>query len=195
MSDNNQNRILIRKLRKGDIFSFDEIYHKHNRKIFAYSLSYLKSKEDAEGVVQEVFMNLWRKCADLNEEQDLNSYLFAITFNAIRKRFRKLERERKYIKNYAKTLNNIGDETTDTDVEYNNLLELTKKAINKLPPRQKTIYLLSNEEGLTNEEISKRLKISKKTVENHLHRAKTYLKQVIQDERLITLLFCWMFIQ
>ncbi len=67
MPKEEHNKKLIRNLQKGDVFSFDEVYKKFNRKIYFFSLSYLKNKDDAEGVVQEVFLNLWRKRADLKD--------------------------------------------------------------------------------------------------------------------------------
>jgi len=176
MQEETNYKKLVRELRKGDPFSFNEIFNKFNKKIYFLSLGYLKSKEDAEGIVQEVFMTLWRKRAELKEEHNISSYLFTITFNAIKKRFRKLSREKKYIKSYVQTLN-IAEDYTNIEVDNNSFLELAKKAISKLPPQQKTIYRLINEEGLTISEISDRLNISKKTVENHLHRAKTFLKK------------------
>ncbi len=193
MADNSNIKELIRNLRRGDVFSFDEIYFKYNRKIYTFSLSYLKSIEEAEGVVQEVFMNLWRKRADLNEQYNFNSYLFTITFNAIRRRFQDSAREKKHLENYAKTLPETQVQE-NIEVEYNNLLELLMKAIDKLPPQQKEVFLLCNKEGLSNDQISTKLNISKKTVENHLHRAKKKLKQVIEDKRLITFLFICLFI-
>jgi RNA polymerase sigma-70 factor (family 1) len=193
LSDNANIKQLVKNLKKGVIFSFDKIYHKYNRKIYSFSLSYLKNKEDAEDVVQEVFMNLWRKRSDLKEQYNLNSYLFTITFNAIRRRFQDSARDKKYLENYAKTIP-VDQDRENTDIEYNNLLELVNKVIEKLPPQQKKVFLLCNKEGLSNGEISDKLHISKKTVENHLHRAKKFLKQAVEDERLITLLFICLFI-
>ena len=193
MSEKVIDRDLVKRLKGGDVFSFDEIYEKFSKKIYSFSLSYLKNKEDAEEIVQEVFMNLWRRRAELKEQYNIDSYLFKITFNAVRGHFRKLSRERKHLKNFAKTVK-VGEDTTNTDVEYNNLIELTEIAVNKLPPRQKKVYQLSAQQGLTNEEISKKLKISKKTVENHLQRARTFLRNTLEDDKLITLLFIWLFI-
>jgi len=181
MQEETNYKQLIRELRKGDVFSFNEIFNKFNRKIYYFSLGYLKSKEDAEGIVQEVFMTLWRKRAELREDHSISSYLFTITFNAVKKRFRKLSREKKYIKSYVQTLN-IAEDYTNIEIDNNSFLELVKRAINKLPPRQKTVYRLSNEEGLTISEISDRLNISKKTVENHLYEAKAFLKKQLMRQ-------------
>ena len=51
-------KLIIKKLKEGDILSFDYIFKKYNKKVYYFAISYLKSKEEAEDVVQEVFMNL-----------------------------------------------------------------------------------------------------------------------------------------
>ena len=194
MSEEQQTQKLIKRLKRGDTFAFDEIYRKYTKKIYSISLSYLKNKEDAEGVVQEVFLNLWRKRADLKDQSNFDAYLFTITYNTIRKRFRKLSRERKYQENYSRTIS-IGDDSTNAEIEYKNLVELAETAISRLSERQKEVYHLNMQEGMTSEEISKKLGISRRTVENHLYRAKAYLKKSLSDSRLISILFVWFFIR
>lgn len=187
-------RQLIQDLIKGDIFAFDEVFRKYNKKIYAISYSYLKNKEDAEGVVQTVFLNLWKKRADLKEQYNIDSYLFTITYNTIRKSFRKLTRERTFQEEYRKFFS-INDDSTSMEIEYKNLLELADMTIDRLPERQKTVYHLNMREGLTCEEIAKKLGISRRTAENHLHRAKACLKKALADNRFLSILFVWMFIQ
>ena len=194
MSGEEHYKKIIRSLQKGDVISFDEVYREYNKKIYSFSLSYLKNKEDAEGVVQEVFLALWRKRAELKSEYDIGSYLFKITYNAIRKHFRKVSRERKYLDDYGKTIRK-DDDSTNADIEYKSMLEVAETAITKLPPRMKMVYHLSMREGLTSEEIAKKLRISSRTVENHLYRAKTSLKKAFSDNRLISALFICLFIQ
>ena len=174
------NTKLIKDMRRGDVYSFDEIYKKYNKKIYSFSLKFLKNKEDAENVVQELFLNLWRKRADLKDQYNFDSYLFTITYNMIRKHFRKLQREEKYHADYGKSIPLV-DDSTNTDVEYNNLIELAEAAINHLPARQKEVYHLSMKKGLTSKEISIKLGISKRTVENHKHRAKAYLRKAFSN--------------
>ncbi len=194
MSEEERYKKLIRNLRKGDVFAFEEVFKKYNRKIYSFSISYLKNKEDAEGVVQDVFLSLWRKRVDLKDQHNIGSYLFTITYNAVRKHFRQLSRERKHIEDYGKIIQ-VDDDSTRADIEFGNLMDIAKAAINQLPTKQKTVYQLSMQEGLTSMEIAKKLGISRRTVENHLHRAKAYLKKVFSDNKLITLLFFWLFIQ
>lgn len=194
MSSKQIDKKLIQDLIKGDPFAFDEIYKLYSKKIYLLSLSYLKNKQDAEGVVQEVFLNLWRKRHDTKDQFSFDSYLFTITYNTIRNRFRKLSRDRNHQEVYGTTIS-LEDYSTSTEIEYKNMMEQAEIAINRLPERQKAVYFLNMREGLTTEEISKRLGISKRTVENHLHRAKTYLKKALSDNRLISILYILLFIQ
>ncbi len=194
MPETNKEHNLIKNLIKGDAHSFDEIYELYNKRVYAFSFRNLKNKEDAEGVVQEVFLNLWKDRIKLKELKSLDAWIFTISFNVIRRHFRKLTRERKHLEKFKETtLTN--DSSTITEVEYHDLLEKAEKIVEKLPPRQKTIYMLSKKEGLSNTEISKKLNITKKTVENYLTYAKAFIKKKLVNERLLTLLFFWLFIK
>ena len=190
----NDEHSLIRNLVKGDALSFDQIFSKYNKKVYAFSLRNMKSKEDAESVVQEVFVNLWTDHEKLKEIKNLDAWIFMICFNTIRKHFRQLMREKKHLQKFA-AYSFEDDNTTVTETEYNDLLEKAEKIIDRLPDRQKTIFLLSKKEGLSNDEISSRLNITKKTVENYLTNAKSAIKKAMVDEGLLSLLFYWLFIK
>lgn len=191
---NQKEKNLVQDLKKGNVHSFDELFKSFNKKIYYFSLSYLKSKEEAEDIVQEVFLSLWKNRANLNIQSDFQAYLFTITFNAIKKRFRKFERERKHLEAYFPSVR-LNENDSDAATAYDFLNELLKESLEQLPPRQKEIFLLSKEGGLTAEEIAEKLKISKRTVENHLFRAKAFLKNILVDERLLTILFFWIFVK
>lgn len=185
---------LIQKLIGGDASAFDIIFEKYNKKVYSFSISNLKNKEDAEGVVQEVFYCLWNERAKLKVVKSLDAWIFTISFNLIRKHFRKLVRERKTLRNFSEITSSY-DTSTDTAVEYSDLLEKVEKIIDRLPLRQKTIFILSQRDGLSNKEISSQLNITNKTVENYLTRAKATLKTAMVDGQLLSLLFFWLFIK
>ena len=190
----NDEHNLIQNLVKGDALSFDQIFSKYNKKVYAFSLRNLKNKEDAESVVQVVFINLWTDRDKLKEIKNLDAWIFMICFNTIRKHFRQLIREKKHLQKFA-AYSLEDDNTTVTETEYNDLLESAEKIIDQLPDRQKTIFFLSKKEGLSNDEISARLNITKKTVENYLTNAKSFIKKALVDEGLLSLLFYWLFIK
>ena len=185
---------LIKNLIKGDAYAFDEIFMRYNEKIYAFSFRNLKIKEDAENVVQEVFLNLWKDRARLKELKSLDAWIFTISFNVIRKRFRQLARERQHLEKFAEISPGY-DTSLNKDIEFNDLLEKADMIINRLPTRQKTVLLLSSKKGFSNTEIATKLDISRKTVENHLTRARAFLKKAFIDQGLLSILFFWLFIK
>jgi RNA polymerase sigma factor, sigma-70 family/RNA polymerase sigma-70 factor, Bacteroides expansion family 1 len=185
-------KLIIKNLKEGDVLSFDSIFKKYHKKVYYFAISYLKNKEEAEDVVQEVFMNLW-KCRDqINEYYVFSKYLFKITYNATCKKFRKQASDKKQMEEALQNIL-IEDNSTNLEIEYNNLLETANMLIDKLPSRQKNIFLLSINEQLTNEQIAQQLNISKKTVENYLAMAKTSLRKSFSDGRILSVLFFWLF--
>jgi len=185
-------KLIINKLKEGDVLSFDNIFKKYNKKVYYFALSYLKNKEEAEDVVQEVFMNLWKYRDQINEYYVFSKYLFKITYNGTCKKFRKQASDKKHLEEVLQNFT-LEDNSTNLDIEYNNLLETVNLVIEKLPPRQKYIFLLNIKEQLTNEQIAQQLNISKKTVENYMAKAKTSLKKSLIDGRILSILFFWLF--
>ena len=69
------------------------------------------------------------------------------------------------------------------------------QSIEQLPPRQKEIFLLNKQDGLSIDEIAQRLDLSRRTVENHLFRAKVFLKEALSGNGLLPVLFFWLFVR
>jgi RNA polymerase sigma-70 factor (family 1) len=185
-------KLIIKNLKEGDVLSFDNIFKKYNKKVYYFTLSYLKNKEEAEDVVQDVFMNLWKYRDQINESYVFSKYLFKITYNATCKKFRKQASDKKQLEEVQQNFI-LEDNSTNLDIEYNNLFETANLLIEKLPSRQKKIFLLNIKEQLTNEQIAQQLNISKKTVENYLAMAKTSLRKSLSDGRILSVLFFCLF--
>jgi RNA polymerase sigma-70 factor (family 1) len=185
-------KLIVKKLKEGDVLSFDYFFKKYHKKVYYFAISYLKNKEEAEDVVQEVFINLWKYRNQINEYYVFSKYLFKITYNAACKRFRKQTSDKKHLEDVLQSII-IEDNSTYLDIEYNNLLETANLLIEKLPSRQKNIFLLSIKEQLTNEQIAQKLNISKKTVENYLTMAKTSLRKSLSDGSILSILFFCLF--
>jgi RNA polymerase sigma factor (sigma-70 family) len=183
-------QVLTKRLASGDLKAFDEIYEKYYSKVYAFSSSYLKNKEESEGVVQEVFTTLWLKRDEMKDIRNLQGWLFTITFNHVRKIFRNLAIMRRNLDAFG-LLSVAEDSSTMNTVEYNDLLAKAEQQIEKLSPRQRDILLLQVKEGLDSEEIACRLHIHKRTVDNHLNNARNALLTILRDEQIITSLLLW----
>lgn len=183
----NPNELFLKSLINGDVTSFEETYNKYNKKIFNFSLRYLKNKVDAEEVVQDVFLKLWENCKSLKKDTNLNAWLFMVTFNCIRRKFRNSSIEKKHLQKYSDQNKTKYNEITE--VEYLDLLDKASHLISKLPYRQKVVFLLHKENSLSSSEIAEKLGIAKKTVENHLNRARSFLRRTLKKEGLLFFVF------
>ena len=165
---------LTARLRQNDETAFRALFDMYNERLYLFSLAYLKNKEQAEDIVQETFLQLWKNRAQLSEEFAPHILLFTIakrlTLNALRKQTNgRIARDR-----FWQKLKKNANETENT-VLFNELKRQTEQLLLTLSPQQQQVFRLSRQEGLSYEEIAERLKISPNTVRNHLSSA---LKQL-----------------
>jgi RNA polymerase sigma-70 factor (ECF subfamily) len=173
--------LLIEKINQGDTKAFEELYYKYSEKLFYFAIRYLKTKEDAEGLVQEIFIKIWENRSTLKTGLSFNAYLFTIARNAIFNLHRKNLNEKvykEYLRNYLDEYQN----KTENDVILSDMKKRIEKKIEKLPPQRKLIFQLSRNEGLSYREISKKLKISEKTVEAHMRLTLKSLRLAVYRE-------------
>ena len=155
---------------------------------------YLKQEEDAEGIVQEVFIKIWQSRKKIDVFSSFESFLFTIAYNATMSLLRKRISETKS-RVYLKSLQQIDSvEQIIDEIQYKELNQKVQTLLNQLTPRQKEIYLLSREEGLTHEEIARKLNISESTVNNHLVTALKYLKLHLGSRLVVNALFFCLFL-
>jgi RNA polymerase sigma-70 factor (ECF subfamily) len=166
---------LVDLLKKNSSFAFQILFDKYSQKIYRFSLSYLKNKEEAEEIVQEVFLKIWKVREELSSGKSFDSFLFVIARNAILNTIRK-EKSKQVFLDYV-LLNPDRNALLEEELNFNELERFYKVAVDQLSPRRKEIYLLSREEALSNAEIAARLGISVKTVENQMTSALSDIKK------------------
>jgi len=182
--------ILVRNLSRGNLLAFNTLYHHYSKHLYGFAFAYLKSEEEAEELVQEVFTIIWEKRSTLREELSFKSFIFTIAFNIIRKHFRK----RLSLLNYLKSgLNSDLDMQTSQKITHDSLFQFISRLVNLLPQRRKEIFIKSRFEGLTIKEISEDLNISHKTVENQLTDALKFIRTNIRSEYIPFILFIIIF--
>jgi RNA polymerase sigma-70 factor (ECF subfamily) len=184
---------LVTELKKGNIEAFNLIFYAYSSKLYHFAYGYLKSKEDAEEMVQEIFSKIWDKRSDIKEEYQFRSYLFSIAFNYIKKHFRSKALINKYIE--LSTPDNPETLQIQEDINYASLKLVVDKLVDKMPQKRKAVFVRSRFEGKSSKEISEEMNISQSTVENHLNQALRFLRRHLKSETLDVLLFFWLFIQ
>lgn len=119
---------LVKFLKKGDLFAFDQLFSKYSKKLYYFAKDYLGSKEDAEGLVQEIFLMVWDKRKELKEYLSFNAFLYTLSYYAIRKYFRKKVREKKSLDKFLEDFDGKYNKTI-ANIEYHNLQELTNMEV------------------------------------------------------------------
>lgn len=184
---------LVKKLQKGDLEAFDQIFKKYGDRLFGFALKYLKSKEDAEGLVQDVFLKIWENRANLKKESSLKSYLFTIAYHIMCGLFRKKQIHEKF-----KVEIGFSENTTinlEEQLEYKTTLEQVDLLIEKLPERQRIIFIKSRKEGKSTREIAEEMNLAPGTVDNQISTTIKFLRKNLYRNNFALLLFFAIFIQ
>ena len=182
---------LVHNLSKGNLLAFNTLYNEYSGRLYRFAYGYLKSRDEAEELVQEVFTIIWEKRTTLKEELSFKSFLFTITFNIIKKHFR----TKSYLSEFFK--NDMGSEVdtqTSQNITYNSLYQYITELVNQLPERRKEIFIKSRFEGLSIKEIAEKMKISHKTVENQLSDALKFIRTNLNKESIPVIIFFVLFI-
>lgn len=184
---------LVEKLRKGNIEAFDAVFEKYSSRLFGFALKYLRSKEETEGLVQDVFLKIWENREKLKKDSSLKSYLFTISYHNICKFFRKKQLQGKL----KEDIGLVSDVSVDTEeqIDYDFTLEQIEHLIEQLPPKQKTIFLKSRKEGKSTREIAEEMHLASGTVDNHISAAIKFLRKHVSGTNLALLLILAVFFQ
>ena len=184
---------LVKGLKKGDPEAFKAIYHHFSEKLYLVSRKFGFEKEDAEEVVQEVFLKLWEKRADIKEELSLNAYLLTITKNTLLKKSKKLVVEKGIIAAFRSKGQQFTNDP-EKKLIYKELKEHTRQVLAVLTKQQRAIFILRNRFGMSQKEIASRLNLSVRTVENQMFRANKRLREYISRHNILELIILFLIV-
>ena len=172
---------LVKSLSSGNLLAFNSLFKEYSGRLYRFAFGYLKSEEESEELVQEVFTIIWEKRKELKYELSFKSYLFTIAFNIIKKHFR---REACILEYFKSRVSEDLDLETTKKVTYDSLYHYVSELVNQLPGRRKEIFIKSRFECLSIKEIAAELNISHKTVENQLTDALKFIRTNLTKENL-----------
>jgi len=172
--------ILTDQLQKGDKQAFKALFDKYGPRLYQFSLRYLKEKEDAEDLLNDVFLKIWENRQNLLSNLSFQAYLFTIAYNRIRQQFLKKNREEKYIQVFAKEYldNSFKDED---ELDYQLFVKRMNEIIDLLPPRRKEIFILSYKEEQKNSKIAAQLGLSEQFIKKQLSIARKFIVDKIKE--------------
>jgi RNA polymerase sigma-70 factor (ECF subfamily) len=168
----------------GDMAAFEQLYERHQRRVYSLCLRMTGNVAEAEDLAQEAFIQLYRKIGSFRGESAFTTWLHRLTVNQVLMHFRK-----KGVR--------LEQTTDDGDVpvqvvkgtENPNQMPVIdrialERAIAKLPPGYRAVFVLHDVEGHEHEEIAKLLGCSVGTSKSQLHKARMKLRSLLKRRRL-----------
>ena len=151
----------------------ERLFHEFQPMLTGFAYKYVKSSEDAQGIVQEVFVSVWKNRGHLELNSKLKSYLFTATKN---KSLNFLDKRKIYTvsidaakeEDRPEIQIEDGSNIASDDMELAELQAVIMEEVQKLPPKCRQIFILSRQEQLSYKEIAAQLGVSTKTVENQI---------------------------
>ena len=171
---------LILHLKKGDKKSFEIIFEHYKNYLYLFVCKALPAEEDAESIVQEIFISLWLNRVKLDESKPLKPYLFTVAKNQIYDHLRKIYSKRKYLDSLFLDYSS-STVSAENQVEYWEFERYLLNKINQLPERRREIFKLSKLEGKSYREIAVLLGISENTVDMQMRSANSTINQAIKQ--------------
>jgi RNA polymerase sigma-70 factor (ECF subfamily) len=166
---------LSRRLKAADHKAFEELFNFFQQPIYRFLLYKIKDPMVAEDLLQEVFVNLWKSRANLNENRSIKNYLYTIADNLVLNyiRHRQVVMRHELTSEARIFTNTDNPQFIIEEAEWNRAVA---KAIESLPELTREIFLMSRIEDLSYQEIADRLSITAKAVEGHIVKALRMLR-------------------
>jgi len=161
---------LMQLLHRGEDLAFTELYNRYWKILFQVAAGKTNSLAEAEELVQDLFMDIWKRRATIDITSNPRAYLaVALKYriiNLLAKRQRRIRFEQKAGQELT-----IADSSTEQWLGFNELNDRIARLVADLPEKCRLVYQLKKEEGYSQREIAARLRISEKAVEANISRA------------------------
>ena len=172
------NENVLSQIKKNDVSAFRQLFNSCYFNLVEYSCKYIHRKEIAEEIVQEVLIHLWEKREDIVISSSLENYLLvAVKNNSLN--YLKSKHGNKDFTDLSELYIQSGEAAVENELEADELEELIKIAVKKLPPKCGTIFHLSRNANMSYQEIADELDIGRETVKTQISIALQKIKEFL----------------
>jgi len=181
---------LLELLAKGNELAFKQLYDRYSSKVYNTLLSYTKNAEDAEELLQDVFLTIFNSAASYRSESKVSTWIYRVSINKSLDFIRKKNSQKRFgifSSLYRKDSGEIQYESVDfvhpgVKLENQEEAKLLFKVIDGLSENQKTAFILTQIEDLPQQEVAEIMKITRKAVESLVQRSKANLKKILTNQ-------------
>lgn len=178
---------LVELVKKGDAAAFEALFGRFSPQVYRQAMRLLANPVEAEEVLQEVFLTVYTKCQTFRGEAAFSTWLYRLTANAAISRLRQHQRRPETtLDEYLPQFNEDGHHRVRPVIDWSQELEkrladqemraVIQQALAELSPLDKAVVVLSDLEGLPNQEIAEILELTVPAVKSRLHRARLFLR-------------------
>ena len=175
---------LVHACKSGDVGAFEELVKRYDRKLFRIAQHVTQNREDAQDVVQEAFLKVFRNLSQFREDSQFSTWLVRITINQSLMKVRKVHTKKEVgidQDSQAETGQNaleFADWAPNPEERYRSseLRAILRKALKTLQPTLSLVFVLRDIEGLSTEQTSEVLDLSQAAVKTRLMRARLQLR-------------------
>ena len=179
-------QLLLQEMAAGSEDAFCRLFDHYWNRVYASALVLTKSSQLAQDIAQEVFLQLWQNREKATDIQKLDGFLFISARNLIFKKMSRLKLEDAY-QHYLTYHANEGAEDTSVPTEFKELQTWVELGISLLPPQQQKAFRLSRERGLSHEEISHQMGVSRAAVKDYIVRSLAFLRKYLREHALLAI--------
>lgn len=168
---------LLHMLQASSNQAFTVLYDRYWKKLFTTAANKLNCLEEAEDIVQQIFISIWNRREELEVHSSLGSYLaVAVKYRVLKclnARFK-----HKYLSDNAteEVLSELADDSTQQWLEFNEVNERLQSLVEALPEKCRLVFEMSRVEGRSHKEIASTLDLSEKTIEYYITKALKFIR-------------------
>lgn len=181
-------QLLLQEMAAGSEDAFCRLFDHYWNRVYASALVLTKSSQMAQDIAQEVFLQLWQNREKATDIQKLDGFLFISARNLIFKKMSRLKLEEAY-QHYLTYQARLESGGTSVSTEFKELQTLVELGISQLPPQQQKAFRLSRERGLSHEEISYQMGVSRAAVKDYIVRSLAFLRKYLREHALLVIAF------
>lgn len=171
-------QIIIERFREGDTLACEKIFHEYYKSLVIYAGTMLKNRDDAEDVVQQVYVNIWEKRERLEIHTSLKAFLYRAVYHTTLNKLKQQSVREQYAGEIRSSAVLI---QVDDRLQQKELQHKLDEAINELPEQCARIFKMSRYDQLKYQQIADALDLSVKTVENQMGKALKLLREKLKD--------------
>lgn len=181
---------VLLRLGDGDEQAFAEVYDRYSPRIFGSILKLVKDRNVAEDLLQDVFVKVWHKRAEIDPARSFTSFLFTVARNQVYNYMRRASLEVQ-VAAYITAQTSESYQHVEEQVHYSESEKAIWEAIDRLPSRRKLVYIRCKIEGRSYDEVAEELGVTVAAVNAHIVKATKAIKAHLRLNDSAILLAVW----